>query len=81
MIMTVIDFNEEKAPTFTNSTIVSFFDPARCGDLTELLRHDAQQLIAQAEQAEFDRYFDEHQGQRDGVKRRPTVVTSSSART
>jgi len=57
----------------TNSTIVSFCDPALRDDLTELLREGAQRLIAQAVQAELDQYLDEHRTRRDGQGRQAVV--------
>jgi len=57
----------------TNSTIVSFCDPALSDDLTELLRRGAQRLIAQAVQAELEQYLDEHRTQCDGQGRQAVV--------
>ena len=56
-----------------NSTVVSFADPAQRDDLTELLRHGAQRLIAQAVQSELDQFLGEHQHLRDERDRQVVV--------
>ena len=56
-----------------NSTVVSFADPAQRDDLTELLRHGAQRLIAQAVQAELDQFLGEHQHLLDEQDRQAVV--------
>jgi len=57
----------------TNSTIVSFRDPARSDDLTEWRRHGAPRVMAQAVQAELDQFLSEHQAQRDSQWRQAVV--------
>jgi transposase-like protein len=56
-----------------DSTIVSFSDPAFRDDLTELLRHGAQRLIAQAVQSELEQFLMAHQRQHDDQGHRAVV--------
>ena len=56
-----------------DSTIVCFSDPALRDDLTELLRHGAQRLIAQAVQSELEQFLMVHQHRHDDQGYRAVV--------
>lgn len=57
----------------SNDTVVSFSDPAFRDELSELVRHGAQQIIRQAVEAELKVFLDEHAQERDAQGRRAVV--------